>query len=96
MITIEVTKVCIWLKSFFVLSVAATVLLLFACSSNFAPKAETAMPPDIWKIKQAKDGVRCVNLTGEYQLWGEVAPQSPKTYRGVPFSLCHNRWPLHA
>ena len=45
------------------------------------------MPPDIWKIKQAKDGVRCVNLTGEYQLWGEVAPQSPKTYRGVPFSL---------
>jgi hypothetical protein len=61
-------------------------ILLASCSISEA-KEETMMPPDIWQIKQAVDGAGCIDLTGEYQLWGEAAPQGPATFRGMSFSL---------
>ena len=70
-----------------ILRVAFVFPLLFACVANIAAKEEAVTPPNIWQIKQAADGAGCINLTGEYELWGEAAPQGPATFNGIPFSL---------
>lgn len=60
---------------------------LVACASDIAVKDDTVIPPKIWQIKQTTEGAECMNITGEYQLWGETTPQWPSIFKGLPFSL---------
>ncbi len=67
------------------------VLLLIPFSIACAPirveSDKLVTPPDSWHLRHATDGSDCLNLTGEYEMWGEPAPQWPSTLDGIPFSL---------
>lgn len=60
---------------------------LVACASDITVKDDTVIPLKICQIKQTIEGTGCMNITGEYQLWGETTPQWPSTFMGLPFSL---------
>ncbi len=75
------------LKSCLMFGFAIMFPFLVACASDITVKDDTVIPPKIWQIKQTLEGAGCMNITGEYQLWGETAPQWPSTFMGLPFSL---------
>lgn len=74
-------------KSCLMLEFAIMLLFLSACASGITAKEDPVIPPKIWQIKQTTEGAECMNITGEYQLWGETTPQWPSTFKGLPFSL---------
>jgi hypothetical protein len=75
------------LKSCLMLGLVIMFPFLVACASDIAVKDDTVIPPKIWQIKQTTEGAECMNITGEYQLWGETTPQWPSIFKGLPFSL---------
>lgn len=63
-----------------------TLLMIFICTQHVLAK-EPVIIPDAWKPHKITDVTGYMNITGDYNLLGEGAPQMPQSFRGRPFSL---------
>src|SRR4030042_1888726 len=86
-----------WTKPYIALLWVVLIPLLASCSASRVEIDETLNPPSSWRFKEAKDDSNCINITGEYQMWGEPAPRWPSRFGGAPLSLdsllgCYLDW----
>lgn len=63
-----------------------SLLMIVTCTQHVLAK-EPAIIHETWKPHNIADISGYMNITGDYNLLGEGAPQMPLNFRGRPFSL---------